>query len=63
VTDFPTYFFACPKCPHKIHVTVGEGHVSPDTPDDALLSVECEHCGWNGDLPFSELNPLPTPLR
>jgi DNA-directed RNA polymerase subunit RPC12/RpoP len=58
LSNYPDYFFPCPKCRHKILILVGEGHVEM-TPLEALFSVECENCGWGGDLPFSEAAPLP----
>ncbi|HXR40620.1 MAG TPA: hypothetical protein VN776_16070 [Terracidiphilus sp.] len=55
---YPDYFFACPKCGNKILILVGEGRVET-TPEESLFSVDCESCGWSGDLPFYETHPLP----
>jgi hypothetical protein len=56
--NWPNYFFTCPQCGKMIRILVGTGKV---TPEETLFSVECfdAKCGWSGDLPFSEIHPLP----
>jgi hypothetical protein len=57
-SNYPDYFFPCPKCLHKILLRVGTGKVAT-TPEESLFSVDCENCEWSGDLPYYEASPLP----
>jgi hypothetical protein len=53
------YFFTCPKCGKIIRILI---ETSTEIPDETIYSVECllsEGCGWSGDLPFSDIHPLP----